>query len=72
MKEEEPQLELKATMLNINKGHNKKLMDACQTLKDYAEYTALVREYAEDMPLAEAVEKAVDDCISRGVLGRVF
>ncbi len=68
LKEEEPQLELKATMLNINKGHNKKLMDACQTLKDYAEYTALVREYAEDMPLAEAVEKAVDDCISRGVL----
>lgn len=68
VKEEEPQLELKATMLNINKGHNKKLMDACQTLKDYAEYTALVREYAQLMPLAEAVEKAVDDCISRGVL----
>ncbi len=68
VKEEEPQLELKATMLNINKGHNKKLMDACRTLKDYAEYTALVREYAQLMPLAEAVEKAVDDCISRGVL----
>ena len=61
-------MELKATMLNINKGHNKKLMDACRTLKDYAEYTALVREYAQLMPLTEAVEKAVDDCISRGVL----
>jgi len=68
VKEEEPQLELKATMLNINKGHNKKLMDACKTLRDYAEYTALVREYAQAMPLAEAVEKAVDDCIRRGVL----
>lgn len=55
-------------MLNINKGHNKKLMDACKTLRDYAEYTALVREYAQAMPLAEAVEKAVDDCIRRGVL----
>jgi len=61
-------LELRATMLNINKGHNKKLMDACRTLKDYAEYTALVREYARARPLAEAVEKAVDNCISRGVL----
>lgn len=68
LKEEEPQLELRAAMLNINKGHNKKLMDACRTLKDYAEYTALVREYARVMPLAEAVEKAVDNCISRGVL----
>ena len=55
-------------MLNINKGHNKKLLDACKTLRDYAEYTALVREYAQVMPLAEAVEKAIDDCISRGVL----
>lgn len=61
-------MELRATMLNINKGHNKKLMDACRTLKDYAEYTALVREYARARPLAEAVEKAVDNCISRGVL----
>ena len=68
MKEEEPRLELKATMLNINKGHNKKLLDACKALKDYAEYTALVREYAQAMPLSEAVERAVDDCISRGVL----
>ena len=72
VKEEEPRLELKATMLNINKGHNKKLMDACQTLKDYAEYTALVRGLAQTMPLAEAVEKAVDDCISRGVLEDFF
>ena len=39
-----------------------------RTLKDYAEYTALVREYARARPLAEAVEKAVDNCISRGVL----
>ena len=68
VKEDQPQLELKATMLNINKGHNKKLLDACRTLRDYAEYTALVRKHARDMPLAGAVEKAVDECIKRGVL----
>lgn len=44
VKDEELQLWLKAAMLNINKGHNKKLLDACRILKDYAEYTALVRE----------------------------
>ncbi len=32
VKEDQPQLELKATMLNINKGHNKKLLDACRGL----------------------------------------
>ena len=57
VKEEEPQLELRAIMLNINKGHNKKLLDACKTLRDYAEYTALVREYAQIMPVSEAVER---------------
>ena len=56
MKEEEPRLELKATMLNINKGHNKKLMDACQTLKDYAEYTALVRGLADHAPCGSSRE----------------
>lgn len=44
--EEEPSLELKAVMLNINKGHNRKLMETCKTLHDYAEYTSRVREYA--------------------------
>ncbi len=63
-------MELKATMLNINKGHNKKLMDACRTL-DYAEYTALVREYAQLMPLAEAVERRWTTA-SAGVCWRSF
>lgn len=66
--EEAPSLELKAVMLNINKGHNRKLMETCRTLHDYAEYTSRVREYAAKMPLDEAVERAITECISEGIL----
>ena len=59
---------LKAVMLNINKGHNRKLMETCRTLHDYAEYTSRVREYAAKMPLDEAVERAITECISEGIL----
>ena len=55
-------------MLNINKGHNRKLMETCKTLHDYAEYTSRVREYAVQMPLDEAVERAITECISEGIL----
>ena len=64
----DPSLELKAVMLNINKGHNRKLMETCRTLQDYAEYTFRVREYAAEMPLDLAVEQAITECISVGIL----
>ena len=43
-------------------------MDACKTLADYARYTQLVRDYAEEMPLNQAVERAVTECIREGIL----
>ena len=64
----DPSLELKAVMLNINKGHNRKLMETCRTFQDYAEYTFRVREYAAEMPLDLAVEQAITECISEGIL----
>lgn len=64
----DPSLELKAVMLNINKGHNRKLMETCRTIEDYAEYTFRVREYAAEMPLDEAIERAITECISEGIL----
>ena len=65
---EEVELELTVTVYNINYGHNQKLLEACQTLKEYAQYVAAVREYVKEMPLAEAVESAVDSCIRLGIL----
>lgn len=68
VKEEDPSLELKAVVLNINKGHNPELMETCRTLREYAEYTDRVRRYAKEMPLEEAVERAITECIREGIL----
>lgn len=61
-------LELKVIMLNVNSGHNKELMDSCKTLREYAEYTARVRNYAREMSLESAVERAITECIAEGIL----
>ena len=55
-------------MLNINRGHNEKLKGMCKSLKDYSEYTARVREYAQVKPVEEAVEQAISECIQEGIM----
>ena len=64
----EPNLGLKVIILNINVGHNKKLMEECQTLREYAQYVAKVRRYSEEMKLNTAVECAVSESIQEGIL----
>ena len=61
-------LDLKVLMLNVNQGHNPELMEACHTLWEYAEYTGRVRKYAKEQPIAEAVERAITECIQEGIL----
>ncbi len=61
-------LELSAVMLNISGKHNQKLKEACTTLKEYAIYTDKVRKYAEETELPDAVEQAIQECITEGVL----
>ena len=44
----ETQLELTAVLLNINRNHNRELMEACRDLKDYAEYVeGILKEFLE-------------------------
>lgn len=64
----DPDLELRVTMLNINLGHNKELLDKCQTLKEYSIYVDRVRRHAKRMAIEDAVRCAVDECIEEGVL----
>ncbi len=69
----EPCLECTATMLNINYGHNKMLMEKCRRLKEYAYFVEAVRRnLASDMPLRESVLQAVDECIARDVLADIL
>ena len=68
MPTDDPQLELKALLLNINEGFNEDLKEACKTLGDYTEYTGRVRKYAKEMSIEDAVELAITECIAEGIL----
>ena len=49
-------------------GHNEALMKNCHVLWEYAQYVARVRKYAAELPLNEAVELAITECIREGIL----
>ena len=68
VKEREAKLELQAVMLNISGDNNTRLKEACRTLKEYSVYTDKIRLYAKSMPLADAVERTIDECIREGIL----
>ncbi len=63
-----PKLELVVTVLNVNEGHNQELLQQCSLLQQYAQYVSKVRQYAAAMPLNQAVEQAVSECIQTGIL----
>lgn len=67
-KDGEPELELKVQVYNINRGMNEDLKEKCPILKEYMIYVEKVREYVKSMPLEEAVERAIEDCIRNNVL----
>ena len=67
--EMEPCLECTSTMLNINYGHNRKLMEKCKRLKEYAVFVDTVRGNLDSgLSLQEAVSLSVDECIRKNIL----
>ena len=44
----EPALELKVLVININEGHNQKLMESCRILKEYAQYVSKSKNIQEN------------------------
>lgn len=66
---ERPALELRVTVLNVNYGKNVKLMEQCESLKEYAQYVALVRKYKQDTgSLDDGVKLSIEHCIKDGIL----
>ena len=64
-----PALECIATMLNINYGHNKELMEKCKRLREYAVFVETVRqELSTGADFDQAVANAVDICITGNIL----
>ncbi len=58
-----------ATVININPGHNEKILEACKMLKDYSLLVAKINELRYDKGnLENAVKTAVEYCIENDVL----
>ena len=58
-----------AIVLNINYGHNKKLLNQCSILGDYGKLISKIREFKQNTDdLKVAITEAIDYCIENDVL----
>ena len=65
----DPAIEVTATVININQGFNKSLMRTCQTLEEYSTLIHEIRKrQKEGKNHDDAVKEAVDYCITNGIL----
>ena len=65
---DDPELELKVTILNINPSMNEELKEKCPILKQYTQYVEQVRYNSANMPLEQAVEEAIEYCVRHDIL----
>ena len=68
---DDPQLELKCRVYNINYGRNPELMDHCSVLKEYSIFVDYVRfYYAQNNynDLGTSTNQAIDRCIKENIL----
>ena len=57
----EPDIEVKVTMLNINYGHNLKLMEACKPLQEYAWFVNEIRSnQSKQLNTETSIDRAID------------
>lgn len=69
----EPCLECTATMLNINYGHNRQLMEHCTKLREYALFIHEIRVSQKTyLNIKDAVDAAIDTCIESHILENIL
>ncbi len=63
-------VEVVCEVVNVNPGHNPEVAAASPTLAGYSHFVGLMREYnvVRGMPLRDAVDRAMDECIAEGHL----
>ena len=69
---EDPSLELKIDVVNINPGCNDELLRRSPTLHQYMEFVEKVKRYSEEYPFEEAMTHSVDECIREDILADFF
>ena len=64
-----PALDLQVHVINVNKGHNEKILGRCEVLRGYAVFIGQVRDRQKaGLSLADAITNAIDFCVSNGIL----
>ena len=67
--EEEPALENKARVININYGFNTEIMEKCPKLYEYSFLISKIREEtSQGKKLEAAIGAAIDICVEEGIL----
>jgi hypothetical protein len=62
-------LELAVRVLNVNRGHNEKILEKCEVLRSYAVFIERIREYQRSgRTLEDAIAAAIDYCVASGIL----
>ena len=69
--EDDPDLELKCKVYNINAGKNREILETCNWLDEYMIFVNKVREYHNGRPMSdleEDINRAIDYCIKHDIL----
>lgn len=61
-----------AKVLNINRGFNEGIKDKCRDLYEYSCFIDSVKKYSAEMPLRDAIDRAIDECIEKSILASVL
>jgi hypothetical protein len=68
-KDRKADVELQVRVLNINYGHNEKLMDKCKTLEEYSKFVEVTKQFAAGSNDREkALSDAITYCIEHHIL----
>ena len=77
-KEEHPDLDVTAHVININPGHNEELLDKCGKLREFSVFSAKMREALDEArglskeDLEKIVLKVIDSCIEENILADIL
>ena len=67
VQDEEPDVELKVKVININPEEKHEILERCRVLRDYSIFIDTIRKY-QKLKVEEPYRKAIDECIEKGIL----
>ena len=67
IQDEDPTVELKVKVININPEEKHEILERCRVLKEYSIFIDTIRKYQE-MGVEEPYRKAIEECIENDIL----